>query len=278
MAPNDAFRCVRSPTSIAENREKRDRHVVDSCSSGHPYFPAHTHTLHPPNTMSAFLAGSPVVAKVAAKPVAKRNVTVRAAAPSEYVPRLPSRSFILLARTLSHAAEPRNVATRRRASWLTFDAPPRPNPPRVVNNSGVTRRAAVAGVLAFFVAQPVRPLPDRVSSDILLPRPRSRKLERVSSAAALTHRSPPPLCRPRPHRAGLRRDQARAREGVGRGVQPLRRVHVQVRGLGVRQVQGPPRVPQGRAGGGHEGVRPRAPSRPVNGRRRATFFGSLFTR
>lgn len=174
MAPNDAFRCVRSPTSIAENREKRDRHVVDSCSSGHPYFPAHTHTLHPPNTMSAFLAGSPVVAKVAAKPVAKRNVTVRAAAPSEYVPRLPSRSFILLARTLSHAAEPRNVATRRRASWLTFDAPPRPNPPRVVNNSGVTRRAAVAGVLAFFVAQPVRPLPDRVSSDILLPRPRSR--------------------------------------------------------------------------------------------------------
>lgn len=278
MAPNDAFRCVRSPTSIAENREKRDRHVVDSCSSGCPYFPAHTHTLHPPNTMSAFLAGSPVVAKVAAKPVAKRNVTVRAAAPSEYVPRLPSRSFILLARTLSHAAEPRNVATRRRASWLTFDAPPRPNPPRVVNNSGVTRRAAVAGVLAFFVAQPVRPLPDRVSSDILLPRPRSRKLERVSSAAA-THRSPPPLCRPRPHRAGLRRDQARAREGVGRGVQPLRRVHVQVRGLGVRQVQGPPRVPQGRAGGGHEGVRPRAPSRPVNGRRRrATFFGSLFTR
>lgn len=278
MAPNDAFRCVRSPTSIAENREKRDRHVVDSCSPGLPYFPAHTHTLHPPNTMSAFLAGSPVVAKVAAKPVAKRNVTVRAAAPSEYVPRLPSRSFILLARTLSHAAEPRNVATRRRASWLTFDAPPRPNPPRVVNNSGVTRRAAVAGVLAFFVAQPVRPLPDRVSSDILLPRPRSRKLERVSSAAALTHRSPPPLCRPRPHRAGLRRDQARAREGVGRGVQPLRRVHVQVRGLGVRQVQGPPRVPQGRAGGGHEGVRPRAPSRPVNGRRVITFFGSLFTR
>jgi len=159
MAPNDAFRCVRSPTSIAENREKRDRHVVDSCSPGCPYFPAHTHTLPPPNTMSAFLAGSPVVAKVAAKPVAKRNVTVRAAAPSEYVPRLPSRSFILLARTLSHAAEPRNVATRRRASWLTFDAPPRPNPPRVVNNSGVTRRAAVAGVLAFFVAQPVRALP-----------------------------------------------------------------------------------------------------------------------
>ena len=152
-------RCVRSPTSIAENREKRDRHVVDSCSHSRPYFPAHTHTLHPPSTMSAFLAGSPIVAKVAAKPVAKRNVTVRAAAPSEYVPRLPSRSFILLARTLSHAAEPRNVATRRRASWLTFDAPPRPIPPRVVNNSGVTRRAAVAGVLAFFVAQPVRPLP-----------------------------------------------------------------------------------------------------------------------
>lgn len=186
MAPNDAFRCVRSPTSIAENREKRDRHVVDSCSPGCPYFPAHTHTLHPPNTMSAFLAGSPVVAKVAAKPVAKRNVTVRAAAPSEYVPRLPSRSFILLARTLSHAAEPRNVATRRRASWLTFDAPPRPNPPRVVNNSGVTRRAAVAGVLAFFVAQPVRPLlPDRVSSDI---RCRSRDHARENSSAFL----PPP--------------------------------------------------------------------------------------
>ena len=181
MAPNDAFRCVRSPTSIAENREKRDRHVVDSCSHIRPYFPAHTHTLHPPSTMSAFLAGSPVVAKVAAKPVAKRNVTVRAAAPSEYVPRLPSRSFILLARTLSHAAEPRNVATRRRASWLTFDAPPRPIPPRVVNNSSVTRRAAVAGVLAFFVAQPVRP--DRVSADIGLPRPPSRR-ERVSSAAA----------------------------------------------------------------------------------------------
>jgi len=289
MAPNDAFRCVRSPTSIAENREKRDRHVVDSCSPGCPYFPAHTHTLHPPNTMSAFLAGSPVVAKVAAKPVAKRNVTVRAAAPSEYVPRLPSRSFILLARTLSHAAEPRNVATRRRASWLTFDAPPRPNPPRVVNNSGVTRRAAVAGVLAFFVAQPVRPLlPDRVSSCtsssrggrviIIVSKKLETTLERVSSAAALTHRSPPPLCRPRPHRAGLRRDQARAREGVCRGVQPLRRVHVQVRGLGVRQVQGPPRVPQGRAGGGHEGVRPRAPSRSVNGRRATTFFGSLFTR
>ena len=155
------------------------------CSSRLPFFPAHTHTLHPPNTMSAFLAGSPVVAKVAAKPVAKRNVTVRAAAPSEYVPRLPSRSFILLARTLSHAAEPRNVATRRRASWLTFDAPLRPIPPRVINNSGVTRRAAVAGVLAFFVAQPVRPLPDRVSSDILLPRPPSRR-ERVFPPPRLT--------------------------------------------------------------------------------------------
>ena len=143
--------------------------------------------------MSAFLAGSPVVAKVAAKPVAKRNVTVRAAAPSEYVPRLPSRSFILLARTLSHAAEPRNVATRRRASWLTFDAPPRPNPPRVVNNSGVTRRAAVAGVLAFFVAQPVRPLlPDRVSSDI---RCRSRDHARENSSAFLppTHSLTVPL-------------------------------------------------------------------------------------
>lgn len=254
------------PRRSQRNREQTD--TSHSCSRSCPFFPAHTHTLHPLNTMSAFLAGSPVVAKVAAKPVAKRNVTVRAAAPSEYVPRLPSRSFILLARTLSHAAEPRNVATRRRASWLTFDAPPRPIPPRVVNNSSVTRRAAVAGVLAFFVAQPVRP--DRVSSDIRFPRPPSRRV-RVSSAAA-THRSPPPLCRPRPHRAGLRRDQARAREGCGRAVQPLRRVHVQVRGLGVRQVQGPPRVPQGRASGGHEGVRPRAPSRPVNGRR-ATFFG-----
>ena len=118
--------------------------------------------------------------------MAKRNVTVRAAAPSEYVPRLPSRSFILLARTLSHAAEPRNVATRRRASWLTFDAPLRPIPPRVINNSGVTRRAAVAGVLAFFVAQPVRPLlPDRVSSDI---RCRSRDHARENSSAFL----PPP--------------------------------------------------------------------------------------
>merc|ERR1719424_590109 len=51
--------------------------------------------------MSAFLAGSPVVAKITATPVTKRDVTVRAAA-----------------------------------------------------NADVTRRAAVAGVLAFFVAQP----------------------------------------------------------------------------------------------------------------------------
>jgi len=112
MAPNDAFRCVRSPTSIAENREKRDRHVVDSCSPGCPYFPAHTHTLHPPNTMSAFLAGSPVVAKVAAKPVAKRNVTVRAAAPSEYVPRLPSPE--VLSYSLELYLTPPNLETSRR--------------------------------------------------------------------------------------------------------------------------------------------------------------------
>lgn len=145
-------RCVRSPTSIAENREKRDRHVVDSCSHSRPYFPAHTHTLHPPSTMSAFLAGSPVVAKVAAKPVAKRNVTVRAAAPSEYVPR--SVPFYLTRRTSN-----RRDTARRRASRLTSDAPPRFLPPRAFVNSGVTRRAAVAGVLALFVAQPVRALP-----------------------------------------------------------------------------------------------------------------------
>ncbi len=35
--------------------------------------------------MSAFLAGSPLVAKVTAKQVARRNVTVRAAAPNECV-------------------------------------------------------------------------------------------------------------------------------------------------------------------------------------------------
>ena len=40
---------------------------------------------HPQATMSAFLAGSPVVAKVTATPVTKRDVTVRAAANAEYV-------------------------------------------------------------------------------------------------------------------------------------------------------------------------------------------------
>ena len=115
---------------------------------------------HPPpnaNTMSAFLAGSPVVAKVAAKPVAKRNVTVRAAAPSEYVPR--SVPFYLTRRTSN-----RRDTARRRASRLTSDAPPRFLPPRAFVNSGVTRRAAVAGVLALFVAQPVRALPIIASS------------------------------------------------------------------------------------------------------------------
>ena len=110
---------------------------------------------HPPpnaNTMSAFLAGSPVVAKVAAKPVAKRNVTVRAAAPSEYVPR--SVPLYLTRRTSNR----RDTASLR-ASRLTSDAPPRFLPPRAFVNSGVTRRAAVAGVLALFVAQPVRALP-----------------------------------------------------------------------------------------------------------------------
>ena len=36
--------------------------------------------------MSAFIAGTPVAAKVAAKPVARRDATVRAAANSECVP------------------------------------------------------------------------------------------------------------------------------------------------------------------------------------------------
>ena len=63
--------------------------------------------------MSAFLAGSPVVAKVAAKPVAKRNVTVRAAAPSECVPRLPSEVY------LTRSRPPPNLETSRR-----FDAHP----------------------------------------------------------------------------------------------------------------------------------------------------------
>ena len=35
--------------------------------------------------MSAFIAGTPVTAKVVAKPIARRDVTVRAAANSEYV-------------------------------------------------------------------------------------------------------------------------------------------------------------------------------------------------
>ena len=191
--------------------------------------------------MSAFLAGSPVVAKVAAKPVAKRNVTVRAAAPSECVSRHISRS-------LPNAAGPRNVATRRRAPRLTSDASPRSLPPRGIIDSGVTRRAAVAGVLALFVAQPVRP-PSRSAS---FPTPPSRAERRAAIRArratkCATHPSPPPDFSPRfvSSTPGLRRDQARALEGERRAVQPLLRVHVEVRGLRVRQVQGSPRVPQG---------------------------------
>ena len=59
----------------------------------------------------------------------------------------------------------------------------------------MTRRAAVAGVLAFFVAQPVRP--DRVSSDI---RPETT-LETRAFLPPPRLTVPPPLCRPRPHRA-----------------------------------------------------------------------------
>ena len=134
--------------------------------------------------MSAFLAGSPVVAKVAAKPVAKRNVTVRAAAPSEYVPR--SVPFYLTRRTSKRRD------TARRASRLTSDAPPRfLLSPRAFVNSGVTRRAAVAGVLALFVAQPVRPFPIGVSEEKEKEKEKEKNaettsLEDVSSVSSLT--------------------------------------------------------------------------------------------
>lgn len=152
LAPK-ATRRVRAATSLFAISKSRKSHVVVFCSTL-PSILSRTHPHPPPNanTMSAFLAGSPVVAKVAAKPVAKRNVTVRAAAPSEYVPR--SVPFYLTRRTSN-----RRDTARRRASRLTSDAPPRFLPPRAFVNSGVTRRAAVAGVLALFVAQPVRALP-----------------------------------------------------------------------------------------------------------------------
>ena len=155
----------------------------------------------------------------------------------------PSRSFILLARTLSHAAEPRNVATRRRASWLTFDAPPRRIPPRVVNNSSVTRRAAVAGVLAFFV-RAAGASRSRLFRHPPSVRPPSRR-ERVSSAAA-THRSPstsvsspssPRRPPPRPSACARRMRPSRTAPTPGPCPSPRARGSASTR---------PPRVPQAR--------------------------------
>ena len=98
--------------------------------------------------MSAFIAGTPVAAKVAAKPVARRDATVRAAANSECVPGVATIGM----------TNTRDVDVIAFSRPTSADAP-RPLPPSPHSlTSGLNRRAAVAGVLALFAAAPVRPL------------------------------------------------------------------------------------------------------------------------
>ena len=232
------------------------------CPSRPLLFPAHTNTFRPPPTPCP--PSSPVPPS---SPRSRLSPWPSATSPSA-PPRPPSAyrashpKFILLAPDRRRTSKRRDASTRTQTD---IRRSPRSLRPRAIVNSGVTRRAAVAGVLALFVAQPVR-LPDRPRlSDIAFPtREPPRRPFPTAARRPPTHPFPPPRLRSRvPSTSGLRRDQARAREGRPRGVQPLRRLHVQVRGLRLRQVQGPPRVPQGRAGGDHEGVRPRSPPRPV---------------
>jgi hypothetical protein len=234
-------------------------------------------SLPPANTMSAFLAGSPVVAKVTATPVVKRDVTVRAAAPSECVPSadasIPRRATMAFS-----SPERRRKPKRRRLPAPHTITPTDLSPYRssLRENRGVTRRAAVAGVLAFFassaVAQPVRARLATVAiqtralhpvSDSRDPKSRNTPLleircfafsdrafvscfqakailELLVLGAALTFVRNPKY-------TGQRRDQARPRQGCRRRVFPLRRLHQQVRRFRIRRLQGASRVPQGPA-------------------------------
>ena len=222
--------------------------------------------------MSAFIAGTPVAAKVAAKPVARRDATVRAAANSECVPGVATIG----------------MTNTRDVDVIAFSRPTSADAPRPLPPSPPSARSPAASTAAPPSPASSRSSPPRrcVPST---PRPRRRRDPRDPRILSATVRgaspendaalsistrratrppmgaSPPPT--PRAHPAflstprarapsdstGQRRDQARPRQGQ----------HGPPHGVHRGQGQGPPRVPQGQAGGGPRRVRPRVPPRPV---------------
>ena len=152
--------------------------------------------------MSAFIAGTPVTAKVVAKPIARRDVTVRAAANSEYV-----RAGVATARD-----DPRRLfrffVTDHGDRCLRAPSLPDDTPHMV--SGGLNRRAADAGERALFAAArrcvSSTPLPRRrrdrdppaaSARFAALFRPcrfdasRSRSARHPHSSRALTSPSPP---------------------------------------------------------------------------------------
>ena len=107
--------------------------------------------------------------------------------PSAY--RASHPKFILLAPDRRRTSKRRDASTRTQTD---IRRSPRSLRPRAIANSGVTRRAAVAGVLALFVAQPVRP-PSRSAASFRHRLPDARaSAETVPDRRATTADSPFP--------------------------------------------------------------------------------------
>ena len=107
--------------------------------------------------------------------------------PSAY--RASHPKFILLAPDRRRTSKRRDASTRTQTD---IRRSPRSLRPRAIVNSGVTRRAAVAGVLALFVAQPVRP-PSRSAASFRHRLPDARaSAETVPDRRATTADSPFP--------------------------------------------------------------------------------------
>lgn len=159
------------------------------CPSQPLLFPAHTNTFRPPPTPCP--PSSPVPPS---SPRSRLSPWPSATSPSA-PPRPPSAyrashpKFILLAPDRRRTSKRRDASTRTQTD---IRRSPRSLRPRAIVNSGVTRRAAVAGVLALFVAQPVRP-PSRSAASFRHRLPDARaSAETVPDRRATTADSPFP--------------------------------------------------------------------------------------
>ena len=185
--------------------------------------------------MSAFIAGTPVAAKVAAKPVARRDATVRAAANSECV---PGAATIGMTNTRDVDVSAFSRPTSADAPRPLPPSPPplahqRPQPPR--------RRRRRPRALRRRAGASPRPLARDVGAILAIPEsyprrfaarlPKTTRHYRFRRVATRppTGASPPPT--PRAHPAFLSTPRAR---------RPIRKANAETKHVRVKASTGPP--------------------------------------